>query len=334
MRLFKPLLLLPVLPFMLMLGGDGETSMQRPVLGPSTPVTAIPIPLDSSDRARVRVGRLRYLKGWRLENPDPAFGSFSSLLVSDDAFLLLNDAGGFVRLAREEGDRIGAARFGNLPDGPGDPFLKRNRDSESMTRDPETGRIWVGFENRNAIWRYSGDFLRAEAARRPLEMRKWPGNAGAEAMARLRSGRFIVLSEGGKGPPGANEALLFDRDPTDPAAKATRFYYRPPSGFRVTDAVELPDGRVLVLHRRLGIWPLFTAKLSILDPARIERDGLVTGEEIATLAPPLAVDNMEALAITRENGRTIVWLASDDNFGTPMQKSLLLKFALEGRRPE
>jgi len=325
MRMLVPLLL----PILLTLSADQDFDMRRPVLGPSSPVAAIPIPLDADDPGRVRVGRLRYLKGWRLENDDQAFGSFSSMMVSDREILLLNDAGGFVRLARGAADAIGAARFGNLPGGPGGDGLKRNRDSESMTRDPATGQIWVGFESRNAIWRYSADLTRSEAGRRPREMRKWPSNAGAETMARLGDGRFLVISEGGKAPPGADEALLFDRDPTDPAARATRFYYRPPPGFRATDAAELPDGRVLVLHRKLGIWPLFTAALSILDPKTIERDGLAMGEEIATLAPPLAVDNMEALAITREQGRTIVWMASDDNFGTPFQESLLLKFALE-----
>jgi hypothetical protein len=325
MRLLIPLLL----PFLLTLSADQDFDMRRPVLGLSSPVAAIPIPLDADDPGRVRVGRLRYLKGWRLENGDGAFGSFSSMTVTADRILLLNDAGGFVELALRPDDRIGAARFGDLPDGPGGDGLKRNRDSESMTRDPATGQVWVGFENRNAIWRYSPDLTRGEAGRRPPEMRKWPSNAGAETMARLRSGRFLVISEAGKAPPGADAALLFDRDPTDPAARSTRFYYRPPAGFRTTDAAELPDGRVLVLHRKLGIWPLFTATLSILDPKTIEAEGLVTGEEIATLAPPLAVDNMEALAITREGGRTIVWLASDDNFGTPMQQSLLLKFVLE-----
>jgi hypothetical protein len=325
MRLLIPLLL----PVLLTLSADDEFDMRRPVLGPSSPVAAIPIALDASDPTRVQVGRLRYLKGWRLENPDSAFGSFSSMMVDQGSILLLNDAGGFVRLALDPNESIGAARFGNLPGGPGGDGLKHNRDSESMTRDPVSGKIWVGFEYRNAVWRYSGGLERAERGRGPREMRKWPSNGGAEAMARLSSGRFLVLSERGKAPPGADEALLFDRDPTDPAARSTRFYYRPPAGFRVTDAAELPDGRVLVLHRKLSIWPLFTATLSILDPKTIERDGLVTGEEIATLAPPLAVDNMEALAIIREGGRTIVWLASDDNFGTPMQQSLLLKFVLE-----
>jgi len=329
MRLPTSLLLLPLLPFMLTLSADDEFDMRRPVLGPSSPVSAIPIPLDAKDPTRVRVGRLRYVKGWRLENPDPAFGSFSAMMVTDNHILLVNDAGGFVRLARGAGDRIGAAQFGDLPGGPGGDGLKRNRDSESLTHDPVTGQIWIGFENRNAIWRYSAGLVESERGRRPREMRKWPSNGGAETMARLSTGQFLVISERGKAPPGADEALLFDRDPTDPAAKSTRFYYRPPSGFRATDAAQLPDGRVLVLHRKLGIWPLFTATLSIFDPKTIKADGVATGQEIATLAPPLAVDNMEGLAITVENGRTIVWLASDDNFGTPMQESLLLKFVLD-----
>jgi hypothetical protein len=36
---------------------------------------------------------------------------------------------------------------------------------------------------------------------------------------------------------------------------------------------------------------------------------------------------MEGVSTTVENGRTIVWLVSDDNF-SPLQRTLLLKFAL------
>jgi hypothetical protein len=41
----------------------------------------------------------------------------------------------------------------------------------------------------------------------------------------------------------------------------------------------------------------------------------------------MAVDNMEAQSVTRENGRTIVWIASDDNLN-PIQRTILLKLAL------
>jgi hypothetical protein len=36
---------------------------------------------------------------------------------------------------------------------------------------------------------------------------------------------------------------------------------------------------------------------------------------------------MEALAVERDGARTIIWIASDDNFN-PMQRTLLMKFAL------
>ena len=49
---------------------------------------------------------------------------------------------------------------------------------------------------------------------------------------------------------------------------------------------------------------------------------------MATLESPLNVDNMEALAITIENGRTIVWIASDDDFMSIVRRTLLLKFEL------
>lgn len=322
-------LALAVLPLLLLPGKDKLPLTPRQVLGPDSPVRAVPIPLVADDPADTKVGKLRYLKGWRLENDDPAFGSFSAMLADRDELVLLNDAGGFVRLALDAKGDPGAAHFGNLPDGPGGGLIKRNRDSESMTRARANGPIWVGFENRNAIWRYSADLARGERGRMPPEMRKWPTNGGAEAMVALRSGKFLVFSERGKGPPGANAALLYDRDPVDEKAKATRFYYRAPSGYRVTDAVEMPDGRLMLLHRRVSLWPLFSAKLAIADPRKIEEEGILTGDEIATLVPPVAVDNMEALAVTRDGGRTIVWIASDDNFGLLIQRSLLLKFALE-----
>jgi hypothetical protein len=54
---------------------------------------------------------------------------------------------------------------------------------------------------------------------------------------------------------------------------------------------------------------------------------VVTGEAVGTLAAPMAVDNLEGIAVERVGGRTIVWLISDDNF-LPFQRTLLLKFAL------
>ena len=88
-----------------------------------------------------------------------------------------------------------------------------------------------------------------------------------------------------------------------------------------------PIGRVVVLHRRFGIPAGFAAAITIIDPNAIQPDGVVTGTPVAMLAPPLTVDNMEALAIEQREGRTVLWVASDDNyfFG---ERTLLMKFAL------
>jgi hypothetical protein len=92
----------------------------------------------------------------------------------------------------------------------------------------------------------------------------------------------------------------------------------------------LPDGRVLVINRHYTPVDGVSAVLTVIDPEAIRPGAVLIGRELARLAPPLTVDNMEALAVTREGGRTIVWIASDDNFN-PLQRTLLLKFAMEER---
>jgi hypothetical protein len=196
-----------------------------------------------------------------------------------------------------------------------------------MTLSADGKQIWIGLERRNAIWRYGDPAAAAEAVVAPAAMKKWPGNAGPEAMVRLRDGRFLVLSEDGAGPEGSKDALLFDRDPTDLGATPVRFGYRAPAGFDTTDAAELPDGRVLVLNRRFAPLDGFAAAVTMIDPAAIAPGAVLVGQEIARLAPPLSVDNMEGLAVTQEGGQTIVWIVSDDNF-SPLERTLLMKFAL------
>ena len=51
-------------------------------------------------------------------------------------------------------------------------------------------------------------------------------------------------------------------------------------------------------------------------------------EELARLASPYAVDNLEGLAATRgARGETLLWLISDDNFN-PLQRNILMLFEL------
>jgi hypothetical protein len=155
-------------------------------------------------------------------------------------------------------------------------------------------------------------------------MREWRSNRGSEAMLRLPGGRFLIFCEGGGG---TSPLLLFDGDPAVRGTRAIEMRYRPPEGYRITDAALLPNGAILLLNRRLALLEGFSAKLTMASSPLLKPGAILSGGEVAIFRRPLNVDNMEALSVAREGGRTIVWIASDDNFN-PLQRTLLLKFAL------
>jgi hypothetical protein len=299
---------------------------RRPPPGPAlASLFFTPVPLDAGDPARRRLGALIFLGGWEMTSDNPRFGSISAMQIEGRDVIALSDAGTLFRFALPAGRGREPVRIVPLAEGPGPATLKSNRDTESMVL---SGRwLWAGFERHNMIWRYRRSDLRAVASAWPAPMRRWRGNAGPEAMARLADGRFLVLSEGADDGGPLSDAVLFDGDPADPATPAFALNYRRVPGFRVTDAALLPDGRLLVLNRRFALLEGFSAALVVADPRGLRAGDTIGHRVLAALRQPVSVDNMEALSVTVENGRTIVWIASDDNF-FPLQRTLLLKFAL------
>lgn len=319
-------LLVVLLVLMLVPGWTGAVRLD--LLGTDARVEARRVLLDRGDPARTRVGALTFLGGASLTSPDPAFGGFSSLSIRGERVTLLSDGGNVVRFRLDDRWHVSQAAFANLPAGPGTGWEKADRDSESMAVDPDSGRRWVGFENSNEIWRFAPDFARAERRVAPAAMRNWYANGGPETLVRRRDGSFVVISE--TAPPrarGRRAALVFAGDPTLRPVPAFSFWYQPPRGYDVSDAAELPDGRLVVVNRRFELPYRFVAKLTLVDRSAIRAGATVTGHEIATLVPPLIHDNFEGVAVTREMGATVLWLVSDDN-QIALQRSLLLKFRL------
>ncbi len=282
-----------------------------------------PVPLNPDDPAQDRLGPLRYLGGWQLKSDDRRFGAISGLAVDGDRLLALSDQGIVFRFAPPpHGDRV---EIIPLIEGPGERGSKADRDSESLVL--HNGRLWIGYENSNQIWRYRlGDFA-AESHHRPDAMRRWSGNRGAESLVRLGDGRFLAIRED-VDDEGLSDAILFAGDPAEAGTATTAFKVDPPPQFRFTDAALLPDGRLLLLARSVGLLSGWTGRLMIAElPARSGEQLPV--RELAAFESPLTRDNYEGLAIAQENGRTIIWIASDDNlFG--LQRTLLLKFEWMG----
>ena len=295
------------------------------------------VDLDPNDPSRRKLGALTYLGGIVLTSRMPAFGGYSSLAVAGDHFLLLSDGGNIVRF------RMGAdwtphdLHFSDLPAGPGTGWEKRDRDSESLAIDPSTGRLWVGFEGYNQIWRYAPGFARAGGYVAPRDMKDWPANGGAESLARMPDGRFVTISEeakvrrrswrgGNESRRNSRQALIFPGDPLK--GHARRFAYLVSPKYDVADAAALPDGSLVVVERRFRLPFRFSNRIMLVPAAQITPGRVARGRLIAELDSPLIHDNFEGVAVTQEGGATILWLVSDDN-QLFLQKSYLLKFRLD-----
>ncbi|MEO5867969.1 MAG: esterase-like activity of phytase family protein [Sphingomonas sp.] len=308
-------------------GWSGDERL--PLLGPDRRIETLPVTLDPADPSVRRTGDLAFLGGLELRGRGAAFGGFSSLHIANGRFTLLSDGGNIVSFRIAPRGHIVDVRFAALPAGPGTGWTKDDRDSESMTTDPVSGRIWVGFENWNAIWRYTPGFARAEAHAAPRAMADWPRTKGPESLTLVPGGGMVAIAEGKSGPDSrARAAIRFTRDPVEHPDEGFRFSYIPPEGYDVSDAATTPDGGLLVLNRRFDPPFRFSTKLTLVDLRTIRPGARVSGREIATLAAPLIHDNFEGVTVTRERGTTIIWLVSDDN-QTMLQRSLLLKFRYE-----
>jgi hypothetical protein len=321
--------LLPLL-FLVLAGIPSSGPESRPRLGRDPNIGVTAVRLDPGRPERRKLDALTYLGGVRLTSRDPAFGGFSAMRVEGDRFTLVSDAGNVVMFRMGADFRPLDIRFSDLPGGPGYGWAKGSRDVESIAGDTASGKTWIGFENANMIWRFDSALGKAEAYSRPGPMREWDVNGGPEAMVRLASGAFVVISETSELPGIEGRAgLWFDGDPTEPGTRGFTFAYRPPEGgFAPSDMAPLPDGRLLVLVRRISIDRWFESKLVLIDPRAIRPGKSIAGKEIAAFTVPVTRDNFEALAVTRENGRTMLWIASDDN-RQPVQRSLLMKFRLD-----
>jgi len=299
---------------------------EPPLSGPTVAALMFdPVLLDESVPARRQVGSLQYLGGWALTSDSARFGGLSNLHIESGQVTALSDSGTLFRFALPAGSGREPVRIDPLGDGPGPATRKSNRDTESMVILGPW--LWAGFENHNMVWRYRLADLRAASSAEPRLMRDWRGNSGAEGMVRLADGRFLVFCEGLSDNRPLSDVILFDGDPADPHSRASLLHYRRVPGYRVSDATILPDGRLLILNRRFQWLEGFSLVVTIAEVPGAEAGAIIEHREIARLQPPLTIDNMEGVNVTVENGRTIVWLVSDDNF-SPLQRTLLLKFAL------
>ncbi len=278
---------------------------------------ALPLP-------KASIGPFRLTGAWHLTSPNSSFEGFSTLTVSASGRLTaFSDTGMRLDMPEPGLDRpADSVPVRIAPLMPRRGAFKAYRDVEAAALDPSTGTFWLALEGRNVFMRTHPGAVPPTAIAGP-ELAGWPTNSGAEAMARLADGRFLILAEAG-GPD--HEGRLLPHAP-DGLDRALRFRFRAPDGYRPTDAAQLADGRVLILLRELR-WPMpprFGTLLVLADPATIRAGGEWSGRVLASLDGTGLEDNYEGLAIeSRAAGPVVAWLISDDN-GAVTQRTLLLR---------
>ncbi len=297
-------------------------------------IRAASLPLKFDEPAARLTGRLIWRGGISMTANSPNFGGWSGLYVTADSRSLtsISDVGGwFTATINYDSDGnltgLSAARIGSLRGLDGKPLAdKKEADAEGMALLPD-GTWLVSFEQRHRLWRYPTLDGTPVAVDGPAEFARQPSNGGVEALAALPDGRVIAISEEYGERPGTS--LGWIGQPSAGGRYSWRtFDYATIPDFRPTAIAMLPDGSFATIERAFDVVRGVRCRVMRFAATQLQHGSTVQPEELARLAAPYAVDNLEGLAVTTgARGETLLWLISDDNFN-PLQRNILLLFEL------
>lgn len=261
---------------------------------------------------------------WHLTANDPNFGGLSGLdVMRSGSLLAVSDAGAFVWIGidPESGTPDGLGSIGYMRGADGAMLSgKKQGDSEGLAF--QDGLALVSFEREHRIEAFDleGCGVAARAALvanlpRRVDGQNVPENKGAEALmlfgdGQLRAGYEFRISGGSPG------ALVMD----DGSLSQIEYSGQP------SDYLQVGIDREGDLTAQL-----FRA----YDPLRGNRNlvyvyGADSMVAKLTIATPLPADNFEGIAFGKSpEGKTRLWVISDDNFNTEKQRTLLLAFDLD-----
>lgn len=305
----------------------------------SIAVKAHPITsFDNRDPARQLFGALEFRGGLELTSQDKVFGGLSSLRISPDGtrFITASDRGRWFRgrILYRDGRPIDMADIETAPMLGADGRTLSERgwyDTESLAQDG--GTLYVGIERVHEIVRFDygkdGLLARGRPIAVPPEVKTLPRGKGLEALVAVPAGQplggaLIAISEGGLDANGNIRGFLIG------GPKPGSFSVKRIGDFEITDATLIGNGDLLILERRFA--PLRGVGMRIRRVAQrtIVPGAVLDGRVLVQADLGYQIDNMEGIAVhSNAQGETIITVISDDNF-SPIQRTLLLQFALAG----
>lgn len=267
---------------------------------------------------------VRFAGGLEIRTPTGhGLHGLSDLKLTGGDFIAITDKGDLVRgrLTFDHRGRLAGLsdlRLRGLTAGDGMAFAtKSDGDAESLAI-TEEGDLVVGFEQAPRLWSYGPlDALRDRPS-------PWPippvptGNDGLEALAAVPGGLRVAAEAGGVWDCTPARCTEISPPPTPPLAVAD---------WRITGMDRDPEGSGWFVVERLFREPFDTrARLR-----RMDASGWL-GPVLVTLSLPSTTDNFEGVAAVAVASGTRLYILSDDN-DNPRQRTLLLTFDLESRKP-
>jgi hypothetical protein len=277
-----------------------------------------------------KMGAVELLGAWQLTGRSSEFGNFSTLgQFADGTMVTLGDKGGILWFKPLDSKGPWRTRIGQVFGGDW-RYVHTESDAESTIIDPASQDMLVAYEASKSFYRMHPDLSGRVAIDQP-ELLTWPPNMGPETMVRLADGRVLVVAEGNTGGywnRHSHPAMLFPGIPR-PNEVPGRVTVEMPEGFRPTDATSLPDGRILILGRKVTLLGFFST-ISIADPGALRDGGALQTRQIARIADSRIRENYEGMtAVHERDGSTTLWLISDSNLMVWAQRTLVLKLRLD-----
>lgn len=303
-----------------------------PMAPEAVSVTAAPIAAFRPSSDATRFGQLEFLGGIRLSSDFSGFGGLSGFALEEAGrFVAVSDAGVmFTGRLDLDGDRplgLSEVRAAALRDGRGKPLRPQRRgDAEAVAIAPDA--VYVAIEDVNEIWRYPRPPLGRGGTLLPVPAIKGlRDNLGIESLAYVGQGplkgALLAVSEEGESAAADLPGFIIAAD-----GSARSFTIAKSGPFNATDLVISADGWVYLLERHFSFSTGVLMQVRRFPLAAVVPGAHLAGTVLGTFDMGYEIDNMEAMAVTTAaGGRTVLTLVSDDNF-SPMQRTILLRFAV------
>lgn len=302
------------------------------------PVEVRATPIEAFDASgRIRIGAVEFRGGLALTSPNDHFGGLSGMALdaSGEKLIALTDKGYWLSatLTSQDGRPTGLAdiRMAPLMATDGRSLDSRGLgDSESLAVTGE--RVVVGIERRHEIWQFRGPNPLTSRGKQLISFKGIADlgfNEGIEALAASPAGKpaaLIAIAEQDPKDPDILPGFLFS--PLDKPALIGRFAIERIDEFSATDMSVGPDGKVYLLERRYDPLRGVAMRIRRFELAQLVDGARLSGDILMEAHRAAAIDNMEALAVTRDAaGEILLTVLSDDNF-SPLQRTVLLRFAV------